>query len=104
MESLPDISQPQSKQNSKYLLRGPFVLVYTPIMLQVMKTWHLVCVVCGVTGVGLLLILARTVAQALTDPDLVINRENPEGTTVSIAAETMQLFCKFISWDIKYPH
>ena len=58
-------------------------------MLQVMKTWHLVCVVCGVTGVGLLLILARTVAQALTDPDLVINRENPEGTTVSIAVETV---------------
>ena len=84
MESLPDFPQPQSKQNSKYLLRGPFVLVYTPIMLQVMKTWHLVCVVCGVTGVGLLLILARTVAQGLTDPDLVTNRENPEGTTVSI--------------------
>ena len=66
------------------------MLVYTPInMLQVMKTWHLVCVVCGVTGVGLLIILARTVAQALTDPDLVTNRENPEGTTVSIAVETL---------------
>ena len=62
------------------------------------------CVVCGVTGVGLLLILARTVAQALTDPDLVTNRENPEGTTVSISAETRQLFCEFISRDIKYPH
>ena len=85
MESLPDLSQPQSKQNSRYLSRCPLILMYTHIMLQVMKTWHLVCVVCGVTGVGLLIILARTVAQALTDPDLVTNRENPEGTTVSIS-------------------
>ena len=53
------------------------------IMLQILKTWHLVCVVCGVTGVGLLLLLARTVAQTLTDPDLVTNKENPEGVTVS---------------------
>ena len=41
------------------------------------------CVVCAVTGIGILLILARTVAQALTDPTLVTNRENPEGATVS---------------------
>ena len=41
------------------------------------------CVVFSVTGVGVLLILARSVAQALTDPDLVTNKENPEGPTVS---------------------
>jgi gamma-aminobutyric acid type B receptor len=45
----------------------------------ILKTWHLLCVVCGVTGGGVLIILARTVAQALTDPQLVTNRENPEG-------------------------
>ena len=73
-------------------------------MLQVMKTWHLVCVVCGVTGVGLLLILARTVAQTLTDPDLVTNRENPEGTTVSIAVETVgNYLCKFLFTGYKIP-
>ena len=43
------------------------------------------CVVISVTGVGVLLILARSVAQALTDPYLVTNKENPEGATVSIS-------------------
>ena len=54
-------------------------------MLQILKTWHLLCVVCGVTGVGLLLLLARTVAQVLTHPNLVTNKENPKGATVSIS-------------------
>jgi gamma-aminobutyric acid type B receptor len=49
----------------------------------ILKTWHLVCVVFSVTGVGVLLILARSVAQALTDPYLVTNKENPEGATGS---------------------
>ncbi|CAI8043141.1 Gamma-aminobutyric acid type B receptor subunit 2, partial [Geodia barretti] len=49
----------------------------------ILKTWHLMCVVFSVTGVGVLLILARSVAQALTDPDLVTNKENPEGATGS---------------------
>ena len=42
------------------------------------------CVVISVTGIGVLLILARSVAQALTDPYLVTNKENPEGATVSV--------------------
>ena len=42
------------------------------------------CVVCGVTGVGVLLILAKTVAQALIEPKLVTSIEKPEGTTVSL--------------------
>ena len=97
VESLPDISQPQSKQicrcfimlqTALYLLlvyiSKLWVLLYIPrSCFQILKTWHLVCVVCAVTGVGILLILARTVAQALTDPTLVTNRENPEGATVS---------------------
>ncbi|CAI8043133.1 Gamma-aminobutyric acid type B receptor subunit 2 [Geodia barretti] len=49
----------------------------------ILKTWHLMCVVFSVTGVGVLLILARSVAQALTDPDLVTNKENLEGATGS---------------------
>ena len=52
-------------------------------MLQVLKTWHLLCVVCAVTGVGMLLLLARTVAQVFTHPNLVTNKENPTGATVS---------------------
>ena len=97
VESLPDLSQPQSKQTCRcfimlqtalYLLlvyiSKLWVLLYIPhSCFQILKTWHLVCVVCAVTGVGILLILARTVAQALTDPTLVTNRENPEGATVS---------------------
>ena len=42
------------------------------------------CVVCGVTGVGVLFILARSIAQGLTEPELVTNTENPEGKTVSM--------------------
>ena len=62
----------------------PSAMVFVKTFLcQILKTWHLVCVVCAVTGVGVLLILARTAAQAMTDPTLVTNGENPEGETVS---------------------
>ena len=40
------------------------------------------CIVTAICGVGVLLILARSIAQALTDPQLVTNTENPEGKTV----------------------
>ena len=52
-------------------------------LLQILNTWQLVCVVSGITGVGVLLILVKTVAQALFEPKLVSSTENPEGTTVS---------------------
>ena len=40
------------------------------------------CIVGVICGVGVLLLLARSVAQATTDPQLVTNKENPEGFTV----------------------
>ena len=48
-----------------------------------MKTWHLLCVVAIIAGVGALLILAKTIAQAVIGPELVTDDENRHGTTVS---------------------
>ena len=47
-----------------------------------MKTWHLLCVVATIIGIGVILLLIRTVAQALNEPELVADSENPEGRTV----------------------
>ena len=51
---------------------------------QILKNWHLMCIVIGICGTGTLLILARSIAQGVTDPQLVNNTENPEGTTVQL--------------------
>jgi gamma-aminobutyric acid type B receptor len=53
----------------------------------ILKNWHLMCIVIGICGAGTLLILARSIAQGLTDPQLVNNTENPEGTTSSAIRE-----------------
>ena len=47
-----------------------------------MKTWHLICILAGITGVGVILITIKTIAQAVTEPELVRDSENPDGTTV----------------------
>ena len=50
--------------------------------IKVLKNWHLMCVVGAITGFGVLLIVAKTIAQAMTSPRLVTDFENPEGVTV----------------------
>ena len=47
-----------------------------------MKTWQLLCIIAGITGVGVVLIVVKTIVQAVTHPQLVRNSENPDGTTV----------------------
>ena len=41
------------------------------------------CVAGIITGVGVLLILAKTIAQTLISPQLVVDGEHPDGMTVS---------------------
>ena len=53
---------------------------------KILQAWHLMFIVGIITGVGVLLILAKTIAQALTSPQLVDDRENPQGMTVSLVA------------------
>ena len=57
--------------------------------LQVLKTGHLLFIVITITGVGLLLILAKTIVQIVTEPKLVSDLENPQGTTVKSYSSTM---------------
>ena len=47
-----------------------------------MKTWHLICILACITGVGVILIVIKTITQAVTEPELVRDSENPDGTTV----------------------
>ena len=47
-----------------------------------LQTWHLLCVVVTFTGIGVALLMIRTVAQALNEPELVSDSENPQGRTV----------------------
>ena len=49
---------------------------------QIMKTWHLICILACITGVGVILITIKTIAQAATEPELVRDSETPDGTTV----------------------
>ena len=51
-------------------------------LIQIMKTWQLLCIIAGITGVGVVLIVVKTIVQAVTHPQLVRNSENPYGTTV----------------------
>ena len=55
---------------------------FITLSVQLLKTWHLLCVVATFIGIGVTLLMIRTVAQALNDPDLVPDSENPEGRTV----------------------
>ena len=55
---------------------------------QVLQTWHLLCVVAIITGIGVLLILAKTIVQAASDPRLVSDSEHPSGTTVRTQVST----------------
>ena len=50
--------------------------------IKVLKTWHLMCVVGAITGFGVLLIVGKTIAQAMTSTQLVTDYENREGVTV----------------------
>ena len=54
------------------------------ILFQILKTWHLLCVVGVICCLGVLLILAKTVAQAITTPQLVPDSEELSGTTVGV--------------------
>ena len=47
-----------------------------------MKTWHLICILACITGVGVIFITIKTITQAVTEPELVRDSENPDGTTV----------------------
>ena len=51
------------------------------------------CVVGTITGFGVLLIVAKTIAQALTSPQLVDDREHSPGLTVSSSTLAIK-FCK----------
>ncbi|CAI8046144.1 Gamma-aminobutyric acid type B receptor subunit 2 [Geodia barretti] len=48
---------------------------------KILKAWHLMCVVGTITGFGVLLIVAKTIAQALTSPQLVDDSEHSPGLT-----------------------
>ena len=61
------------------LIESPFFLHN---LLQILNTCHLLCIVGGICCMGVLLILAKTIAQALTTPELVTDSEEPLGTTV----------------------
>ena len=55
---------------------------YVIVFMQILNTWHLLCIVGGICCMGVLLILAKTIAQALTTPELVTDSEEPLGTKV----------------------
>ena len=59
-------------------------LLVTWLLIQILQTWHLLCIVGVICCVGVLLILAKTIAQAITTPELVSDSEHPTGTTVRI--------------------
>ncbi|CAI8015937.1 hypothetical protein GBAR_LOCUS9842, partial [Geodia barretti] len=50
---------------------------------KVLTTCNLLWAVGGITGIGVLLITADTIAQLLTSPELVSDAEDPSGTTDS---------------------
>ena len=62
---------------------------------QVLQAWHLMCVAGIITGVGVLLILAKTIAQTFTSPQLIVDGENPNGLTVSCIAINLHSTASF---------
>ena len=62
-----------------------FIHVYITLSIQLLQTWQLLCVVATFLGIGVTLLMIRTVTQILNDPELVPDSENPEGRTVCIA-------------------
>jgi gamma-aminobutyric acid type B receptor len=85
-----------------------YLLVYGPILAKmwrvyqifhnptpgkkILKTWHLLCVVGGICCVGVLLILAKTIAQSITTPELVPDSEHRNGTTSSDILEVYSVW------------
>ena len=64
-----------------------------------MKTWHLICILACITGVGVILIMIKTITQAVTEPELVSDSENPDGTTVQHYSSP----CVYIQYDRSIP-
>jgi gamma-aminobutyric acid type B receptor len=69
---------------------------------MVLKAWHLMCVVGIITGFGVLLILVKTVAQALTSPQLVDDREYAPGLTSSSVLEEYSVWQCYESGSIPF--
>lgn len=63
----------------------------TNFFIQILKTWHLCSFVLCITCIGVVLVTVRTVAQALTNPRLVSDSENPEGSTVGYTHSILSL-------------
>ena len=53
---------------------------------------------------GMLLILAKTIAQAFTTPELVTDSEEPLGTTVSIHSISFSTVLIYRYLPILFPH
>lgn len=52
-------------------------------LFQVLTTCNLLGVAAMITVVGVVLIIADSISQILTSPDLVTDAENPSGVTVN---------------------
>jgi gamma-aminobutyric acid type B receptor len=46
-----------------------------------LKTWHMLCIVATIAGIGVLLLSTKTIVQVFYHPVLVPNSEDPDGTT-----------------------
>ena len=49
-----------------------------------MKTWHLICILAGITGVGVIFIMIKTIAQAIVETAFIQDSERQKGTTVQV--------------------
>ena len=65
-----------------YIHRSLIVYHQCPF-LQIIKTWHLLCVVAIINAIGVILLLGKTVAQAVIGPELLTDSERPYEITVS---------------------
>ncbi|CAI8045251.1 Gamma-aminobutyric acid type B receptor subunit 2 [Geodia barretti] len=69
---------------------------------MILKAWHLMCVVGTITGFGVLLIVAKTIAQALTSPQLVDDSEHSPGLTSSSVLEEYSVWQCYESGSIPF--
>ena len=56
--------------------------VYSISFVQFVKTWHMLCIVATITGIGVVLLLTKTILQAFNPPVQVPDAEDPDGRTV----------------------
>ena len=58
--------------------------MYFILSAQFLKTWHMLCIVAAITGIGVVILLTKTILQAFNPPVQEPDAEDPDGRTVSI--------------------